>query len=255
MKIKTGIILGLCAVSMAAAPVFASGKQEASSKTTAKTTSSTAAPAEAAKAGSTDAAPAAGQDDTSYVVGMVLGQNLKQMIDKSGMTFNYDELLNGIKDEAGGKPRFSPEQANKILQTLQENMAAAQEKKAAKDKEADDKFLAENMKKSGVKTTASGLQYQVIKKAKGPLPKATDTVKVDYVGTYTDGKVFDQNKNTTFKLDQVIKGFTEGLTLMPVGSEYKLFMPAGLAYGERAMIFDVTLNSIEPPEKAEKKAE
>ena len=128
-------------------------------------------------------------------------------------------------------------------------------------------FLAKNKSKSGVKTTASGLQYEVEKEGTGPKPKATDTVKVDYTGTKIDGTKFDSSVDrgqpATFPLNQVVPGWTEGLQLMPVGSEYKFYIPAKLAYGERGpgpigpnatLIFDVKLISIEPPAAQAKEA-
>jgi FKBP-type peptidyl-prolyl cis-trans isomerase len=147
----------------------------------------------------------------------------------------------------------------------QEFMQKLQAKRVAEEKVAADKnktegaaFLAKNKTKAGVKTTASGLQYEVVKEGTGPKPKETDTVKVDYTGTKIDGTKFDSSVDrgqpATFPLNGVIKGWTEGLQLMPVGSEYKLVIPAELAYGENApptigpnatLIFDVKLISIE----------
>ena len=126
-------------------------------------------------------------------------------------------------------------------------------------KEEGEKFLAENAKREGVKTTASGLQYEVIEATLGQKPKATDTVKVHYEGTLIDGTVFDSSykrgEPISFPLNGVIKGWTEGLQLMSVGSKYKLFIPYQLAYGEHgagasippyaALIFTVELLNIE----------
>lgn len=130
---------------------------------------------------------------------------------------------------------------------------------SAKAKEEGEKFLAENAKREGVKTTASGLQYEVLEATIGQKPKATDTVRVHYEGTLIDGTVFDSSykrgESITFPLNGVIKGWTEGLQLMSVGSKYKLFIPYQLAYGERgagasippfaALIFTVELLGIE----------
>lgn len=108
---------------------------------------------------------------------------------------------------------------------------------SVKAKEEGERFLAENTKRPEVKTTASGLQYEVIEQTLGQKPKATDTVRVHYEGTLIDGTVFDSSykrgQSITFALNQVIKGWTEGLQLMPVGSKYKLFIPYNLGYGER----------------------
>ena len=132
-------------------------------------------------------------------------------------------------------------------------------KASAKAKEEGEKFLAENGKREGVKTTASGLQYEVLEATLGQKPKATDTVKVHYEGTLIDGTVFDSSykrgESISFPLNGVIKGWTEGLQLMAVGSKYKFFIPYELAYGERGagasippyatLIFTVELLGIE----------
>ena len=130
---------------------------------------------------------------------------------------------------------------------------------SAKAKEEGEKFLAENAKREGVKTTASGLQYEVLETTLGQKPKATDSVRVHYEGTLIDGTVFDSSykrgESIAFPLNGVIKGWTEGLQLMSVGSKYKFFIPYQLAYGERgagasippyaALIFTVELLGIE----------
>ena len=132
-------------------------------------------------------------------------------------------------------------------------------KASTKAKAAGEQFLAENAKRAGVKTTASGLQYEVLEATIGQKPKATDTVKVHYEGTLIDGTVFDSSykrgESISFPLNGVIKGWTEGLQLMSVGSKYKFFIPYQLAYGERgagasippyaALIFTVELLGIE----------
>ena len=130
---------------------------------------------------------------------------------------------------------------------------------STKAKEEGEKFLAENAKREGVKTTASGLQYEVLEATIGQKPKASDSVRVHYEGTLIDGTVFDSSykrgESIAFPLNGVIKGWTEGLQLMSVGSKYKFFIPYQLAYGERgagasippyaALIFTVELLGIE----------
>lgn len=165
-------------------------------------------------------------------------------------------LINGLK---GSKVLMTPQQAQEYLQ---KTMTALQNKKLDKqygaNKIAGEKFLAENAKKPGVITTASGLQYEVIKKGNGPLPSDTSKVKVNYHGTLIDGTVFDSSVDRkepiVFKANQVIKGWTEALKLMPVGSKYKLYIPQQLAYGNHdqgkikpfsTLIFEVELISIE----------
>ena len=144
-------------------------------------------------------------------------------------------------------------------------MAAKQQQEIAaiseKNKKEGAAFLAANKTKEGVKTTASGLQYKVVKPGTGPKPKATDTVKTTYKGSLIDGSVFDSSDqhggSATFPVNGVIKGWTEALQLMEVGSKWQIFVPAELAYGERGagdvigpnatLIFEVELLSIEPP--------
>jgi FKBP-type peptidyl-prolyl cis-trans isomerase len=146
------------------------------------------------------------------------------------------------------------------MQQMQTKRVAEQKVAADKNKSDGAAFLAANKAKAGVKTTASGLQYTVETEGKGPKPKATDTVKVNYLGTKIDGTKFDSSYDrgqpATFPLNGVIKGWSEGLQLMPVGSKYKLFVPADLAYGENApgpigpnaaLVFEVELLGIENP--------
>lgn len=151
------------------------------------------------------------------------------------------------------------EEANMFVQTKAEAIQAkATEAKYADNKAAGEKFLAENAKKEGVKTTPSGLQYKVIKEGKGAIPTDSSTVKVNYKGTLIDGTQFDSSYDrkepTTFRANQVIKGWTEALTMMPVGSKWELYIPQELAYGAReagqikpfsTLIFEVELVGIE----------
>lgn len=195
----------------------------------------------------------------SYMVGMDVGRNLTQIKDE----IDVDLLMQGIKDTmAGGDTKLTPEEANEVKQAFMQKMQAkATEERAAaaaKNRTEGEAFLAENAKKSGVKTTDSGLQYQVMTEGKGKKPAATDKVKVHYVGTLIDGTKFDSSidrgQPAEFALNGVIKGWTEALQLMPVGSKYKLFVPSDLAYGEQGtpgpigpnstLIFEVELLEI-----------
>lgn len=165
-------------------------------------------------------------------------------------------LLNGLK---GSKVQMSPEEAQAYLTaTMQALQAKKLEKQYGPNKQAGEAFLAANKAKAGVTTTASGLQYEVIKKGTGALPTDTSRVKVHYHGTLIDGTVFDSSverkEPATFGVNQVIKGWTEALKLMPVGSKYKLYIPQELAYGGAdqgtikpfsVLIFEVELLSIE----------
>jgi FKBP-type peptidyl-prolyl cis-trans isomerase FkpA len=195
----------------------------------------------------------------SYMVGMDVGRNLGQIKDE----IDVDVLVQGMKDAmAGGETKLTPEQANEVKQAFMQKMQAkATEERtaaAAANRTEGEAFLAENGKKPGVRTTESGLQYQVITEGKGPKPAATDKVKVHYVGTLIDGTKFDSSidrgQPAEFALNGVIKGWTEALQLMPVGSKYKLFVPSDLAYGEQGtpgpigpnatLIFEVELLEI-----------
>jgi len=203
------------------------------------------------------------KDKASYSIGLELGTSLK----KGKMDVNTDTLLKGLKDGlSGAKPLLTEEQVKETMTALQKEMmekqAAASKEAGEKNAAAGEKFLAENKKKDGVKTTASGLQYKVLKEGTGESPKETDMVVTNYKGTLLDGTEFDssykRNEPATFPVNRVIKGWTEALLLMKPGSKYQLFVPSALAYGERAvgkdigpnstLIFDVELISIKPPD-------
>lgn len=203
------------------------------------------------------------KDKASYSIGLELGTSLK----KGKMEVNSDTLLKGLKDAlSGAKPLLTEEQVKETMAALQKEMmekqAAATKEAGVKNAAEGEKFLAENKKKDGVKTTASGLQYKVLKEGTGAPPKETDTVVTNYKGTLLDGTEFDssykRNEPATFPVNRVIKGWTEALLLMKPGSKYQLFIPSALAYGERAvgkdigpsstLIFEVELLSIKLPE-------
>src|ERR1035437_6593551 len=165
-------------------------------------------------------------------------------------------LINGLR---GSKVQMTPKDAQEYLQkTMTGLQAKKMEKQYGGNKVAGEKFLAENAKKPGVKTTADGLQYEIIKQGNGPIPTDTNKVKVNYHGTLIDGTVFDSSVDRkepiVFQVNQVIKGWTEALKMMPVGSKYKLYIPQELAYAgaDRGkikpfsmLIFEVELISIE----------
>jgi len=193
-------------------------------------------------------------DKISYALGLSMGQNLMG----SGVEkLNYQDLAKGIEDVlTHQQPQITYQEAQQVLNTFFQEL----EQKIAGAAKADgEKFLAENAKREGVKTTASGLQYEILEPSLGQKPKATDTVRVHYEGTLIDGTVFDSSykrgESITFPLNGVIKGWTEGLQLMSIGSKYKFFIPYQLAYGERgagqtippyaALIFTVELLGIE----------
>ncbi|WP_341904642.1 FKBP-type peptidyl-prolyl cis-trans isomerase [Fluviicola taffensis] len=191
----------------------------------------------------------------SYCIGLSVADSLLQQ-DLGGI--DPTVMAEAISDVFQGKTmKYSPEQANEIIQNYIQEMTTS---KFEVYKQEGEKFLAENGKKEGVTTTASGLQYEVIESGSGEKPKSTDTVNVHYHGTLIDGTVFDSSVTrgipATFGVHQVIKGWTEALQLMPVGSKYRLYIPEDLAYGAHphpggaikpfmTLIFDVELLGIE----------
>jgi len=170
----------------------------------------------------------------SYAIGVQIAKNLKdQGIELDTKAFNA-----AVKDISTGKePQLSDEERMQALRTMSEGMRAKETAVADDNLKKGDEFLAANKGKEGVQVTASGLQYKVVREGKGKKPKATDTVEVHYAGTLIDGKEFDssysRNQPAQFPVKGVIPGWTEALQLMPEGSEYELYIPAQLAYGDR----------------------
>ncbi len=191
----------------------------------------------------------------SYCIGLSVADSLLQQ-DLGGI--DPTVMAEAISDVFQGKTmKYSPEQANEIIQKYIQEITTS---KFEVYKNEGEDFLAENAKKEGVTTTDSGLQYEVIELGTGTKPKNTDTVNVHYHGTLIDGTVFDSSITrgipATFGVHQVIKGWTEALQLMPVGSKYRLYIPQDLAYGAHphpggaikpfmALVFDVELLGIE----------
>src|SRR5438128_2793324 len=183
------------------------------------------------------------KDKVSYSIGMQIGFNLgRQKVD-----INPDILAAGIKDSLAGKPQLTPDQVKDIMAQFEKDMEQKQKELGEENKTEGAKFLEENKKKPGVKTTASGLEYKILKEGTGARPKATDTVTVNYRGTLIDGTEFDSSykrgQPATFPLNGVIKGWTEGVQLMKTGSKYQFFVPANLGYGERAVSPDIGANA------------
>ena len=208
--------------------------------------------------------------DVAYNAGLQIGQQITGRIIEginnqlfagdSTQALNQDNFIAGFVSALKKKPGMvTPEEASAYVQTHADAIKAkALEAKYGENKAAGEKFLAENAKKEGVKTTESGLQYKVIKEGKGAIPTETSTVKVHYKVTLVDGTEFDssynRNEPTSFRANQVIKGWTEALTMMPVGSKWELYIPQELAYGARetgdikpfsTLIFEVELLEIE----------
>lgn len=186
-------------------------------------------------------------DKVSYALGMSIGRRLEQM---SATELNIDDFSQAIKDVFAGSTHLTDSEAEITVQSFFQQKAEEQAKAAKAEGE---NFLAENAKKPGVVTLPSGLQYQVLREGNGRKPSATDQVECHYEGTLINGQVFDSSyrrgETATFGLNQVIKGWTEGLQLMQEGAKYRFFIPYNLAYGERgagqaippyaALIFDV----------------
>jgi len=204
-------------------------------------------------------ATGASKADVSYAFGIAVGESLKS----TGVEIDYNKFLDGIKDLIEkDKTDITMEEAQQVIQTA---IMAAMEKAAEENAKAEKAFFDENGKKAGIKSTASGLQYEVITEGTGPKPLATDTVRVDYVGTFIDGEVFDSSiesgEPAVFPVNMVIPGWVEAIQLMPVGSKYKLYIPSALAYGAEGsqggiepntvLIFEVELLAIEPAAAAQ----
>ncbi|WP_337880035.1 FKBP-type peptidyl-prolyl cis-trans isomerase [Rheinheimera sp.] len=211
----------------------------------------------------------------SYSLGVSAGRFIDSTIkehEKLGLPLASDVILRGIQDQLAGKAQLTEEEVQKVMmaleQTAREKQTELAKAQAEQNIAAGKAYLEQNAKKPGVTVTESGLQYEVVQAADGPKPKATDVVRVHYTGTLTDGTEFDSSKErgpAQFPLNQVIKGWTEGVQLMSVGSKFKFTIPSDLAYGERDMgtipansvlVFDVELLGIgEEEPKAETPAE
>ena len=198
----------------------------------------------------------------SYAIGLNIGKNMQ----KDGVEVDSAAMLRGIKDAmaTNGKALMTDEEIKTTLTALAGDLKKKQELKVAAEssanKTAGDAFLAANKSKAGVVALPSGLQYKVVKQGDGPKPTAADQVTCNYKGTLLNGKEFDSSykrgEPATFGVGQVIKGWTEALQLMPVGSKWELYIPADLAYGARqagpditpgsTLVFEVELLSIKP---------
>src|SRR5580692_4315501 len=239
--------------------------QQTPPTSTPPTSPATAPKPAAAKPGSTVAKKPAvltlktQKDKASYAIGLNIGKSMH----KDTVDVDPSILLRGLKDGlAGSKPLLTDDEARATMVALQADLRKKQEEKMLVQGEANKKegetFLAENKTKDGVVALPSGLQYKILKEGTGPKPVATDTVVCNYKGTLIDSTEFDSSTKhggpATFPVSGVIKGWTEALQLMPVGSKWQLFVPSDLAYGQRGagggiapnstLIFEVELVSI-----------
>jgi FKBP-type peptidyl-prolyl cis-trans isomerase len=258
---KTGAASATKTQSAASSQNGTSGQTAGTAKTQSGTTAKT--PAGAAAQHHAAAAPLVLKTDKekqSYAIGMNIGKS----IHRDGVDVDPNILLRGMKDAlAGGKTVLTDDEAKAVMTNLQAEMRKQQAEKAQvaaeTNKKAGDAFLAENKTKDGVVTLPSGLQYKILTEGTGPKPAATDTIVCNYKGTLLDNTEFDSSYSRkqplTIPVGGVIKGWTEALQLMPVGSKWQLFIPSDLAYGPQAkgpigpnstLIFEVELLSIQP---------
>jgi FKBP-type peptidyl-prolyl cis-trans isomerase FklB len=211
-------------------------------------------------AGARSSGPESVEDKESYALGMNIGEGLA----KQGAPVNPDMVARGLKDSMAGKVLMTDTEMNDLLQKLRDGMKVTKEAKdretSAANRQAGDAFLAANKSKPGVYTLPDGLQYKILRQGTGPKPASTDSVTVNYRGNLIDGKEFDSSykrgKPATFPVNGVIKGWTEALQMMPVGSKWELYIPPDLGYGDRGagtdigpsatLTFEVELISIEP---------
>lgn len=217
------------------------------------------------------------REKVSYGLGFSQGKQFAERFSQVGADIDQEILLKGLTDGLkGSKQKYTDEEIQaafevftKSLQAVAEKKQAAEAKKMKEQGEANLKegkaYLEKNAKKEGVTATKSGIQYEVLKSGKGKSPKKTDTVTTHYHGTLIDGTVFDSSvtrkRPASFRLDQVIKGWTEVLQLMKVGDKWRVTIPSDLAYGENprpggpigpnsVLIFEIELISIDDPEDA-----
>ena len=180
----------------------------------------------------------------SYIIGMDIGQHFKSQ----SMDIDQAALARGIRDGlSGGKSVLTEQEMRETMTAFQKEMMAKRQALGEKNKKQGEAFLAENKKKPGVTTLPSGLQYKVLKAGTGRKPKLTDTVTVNYKGTFIDGTEFDSSyrrgKPATFPLSGIIPGWREALTLMQEGAKWEIYVPPNLAYGERGLAPNIGLNT------------
>ncbi|MFZ0800154.1 MAG: FKBP-type peptidyl-prolyl cis-trans isomerase [Terriglobales bacterium] len=229
-------------------------------------TSAATTPANTTSKEHTKAAPGftSRKEKFSYALGMNIGSSLGANLKKQSVDVDWDLVVQGLKEStSGGKTRLTEDEAKTVLAEVQSEVQKQQQAKAKeggeKNKTEGEAFLAANKSKEGVVTLPDGLQYKILTGGTGPKPTATDSVVCTYRGTLINGTEFDSSykrgQPATFGVGQVIKGWTEALQLMPVGSKWQLFIPSSLAYGERGagteigpnatLIFEVELLSIQ----------
>lgn len=230
------------------------------------TTAPAAAPASTNSAAALDPRFKDLAEQHSYALGMVIAGDMQRNLQRGGYDVNAEVLSRGFSELLTGKPTLiSTNEAQAMFRAYNSEIRTAAEAKRKleleKNKKAGEEFLAANKTKEDVITLPSGLQYKILKAGTGPLPKLTDMVTTQYRGTLIDGTEFDSSYSrgepATFGVRGVVKGWTEALQLMPVGSKWQLYIPSALAYGERGsppkigpnqtLIFDLELVGIKEP--------
>ena len=200
------------------------------------------------------------KEKESYSIGYQVGLSMM----RDGVEVDLDTLIKGLQDAISEKdPLLNNEEMRDLIVDRRERAKEAQMQKLletrAKNAEETQKFLAENVKKQGIMTTESGLQYKILKAGEGISPESGDTVTVHYKGTFIDGEEFDSSYSKgepqSFQVSRVIKGWTEALQMMKVGSKWKIFLPPRLAYGQKGdgetippnkvLVFEIELLSVE----------
>lgn len=251
---RTSLLIVTC---FTAATVIGQTKKPATGKPATKSATAKPGTTTKPKPGATPVAMKSSIDSFSYALGLSMANFYKQQ----GITgINNQMMLKALNDVKNGKPALDDQQANACIMGY---MQTVRSQKAAGAKKAGQAFLAQNKTKEGVVTLPSGLQYQVLREGAGPKPTINDQVKCHYVGSFIDGNEFESsyknNQPATFGVGGVIRGWTEALLLMPVGSKWKLFIPSELGYGDAdngpiaggsTLVFEVELLEIVKSEPA-----
>jgi FKBP-type peptidyl-prolyl cis-trans isomerase len=263
-SIVLGIIYTLAAVWLAGAAAAQTNPSSKPQPTPPKATASPSPVAKPAAPGATASSLKTDKDKASYAIGMNFGTGLRENLTRQSVDVDLHLLVQGFQDALNGnKTLLTEEEAKAALTQLQAAVRAKAEESqklaGEANKKEGDAFLAANKTKDGVITLPDGLQYKILTPGTGAKPAATDTVSCNYRGTLINGKEFDSNakagKPITFQVNGVIKGWTEALQLMPVGSKWQLWIPSDLAYGPQqrgpdigpnsTLIFEVELVGIE----------
>lgn len=251
-----------------------SANSQSSTSSPAKTPASTAKRTGTASKSAAPLALKTQKDKFSYSLGMRMGANLRQSLSKQSVPFDSAIMARAFKDAiSGSKTLMTDEEAQATITDMQKEVQGKMQAKMKEEGDANKKtsedFLSANKTKDGVVTLPSGLQYKILTTGSGPKPTASDTVECNYRGTLINGTEFDSSykrgQPASFPVSGVIKGWTEALQLMPVGSKWQLFIPSDLAYGERGaggdigpdetLIFEVELLSIKPKADTAKEPE